>query len=336
MHKRFDARASSTAEQIAFAEKPSESVAKDGTRDLVTITFGTGDITGMYMLDKVCLGPESQLCCKANFVAATEESEEPFSIVPFDGILGLSLPQMAEGQSFSMMDDLMRSGALKENVFAVFFGNENEDSEISFGSYSVHHMSTPLLWVPVTVPGYWQVAMNDIAINDNATGICAGHDGGCQAAVDTGTSLLAGPSDVVVELVDKLGVAPDCSNIDDLPDIGFMIGNMTLNLSPEDYISRSSYRNECSIGIMSVDVPPPKGPLFILGDPFLKKYYTVYDQANLRVGFARARHRPAILDTPDVEDESLLSIAEGSGRRSRLLRGLHGRSHGHEGVANAW
>merc|ERR1719379_818463 len=39
-HKRFDAAASSTAVDIAFADKPDGAVDAGGDRDVVTITFG--------------------------------------------------------------------------------------------------------------------------------------------------------------------------------------------------------------------------------------------------------------------------------------------------------
>lgn len=47
----------------------------------------------------------------------------------------------------------------------------------------------------------------------------------------------------------------------------------------------------CSIGLMELDVPPPKGPVFVLGDPFLRRFVTVYDRKEPpRVGFAVAAH----------------------------------------------
>jgi len=284
-HKRYDASLSATSMQIAFADQPTTPVAPDGTRDVVTITFGTGEMSGVYVRDNVCFG--SVICAQGNLVAATEESDEPFSLVPFDGILGLSLPQMAEGPSFSILDRMVQSGAFEQPLFSVFFGNEGEQSEITFGKYEKSRMETALFWAPVTTPGYWQVEMEDITLGDQRLNLCSA-DKHCQVAVDTGTSLLAGPSNVVDTLVDKLSVADDCSNIKSLPDIGFIVQGHILNLKPEDYIAQSL--GGCSLGLMSLDIPPPKGPLFIFGDPFLRKYYTVYDRDKLRVGFAVAKH----------------------------------------------
>merc|ERR1719261_1748681 len=47
---------------------------------------------------------------------------------------------------------------------------------------------------------------------------------------------------------------------------------------------------DCSFSVMNLDVPPPKGPLFIFGDPFLRRFVTIYDKKGPRVGFAVAKH----------------------------------------------
>merc|ERR1719217_358697 len=118
-HKRFDSALSKLATQIAFADSPDKPVDKGGDRDVVTITFGTGEMSGVFVKDKICIG---SICAVGNVVTATEESDEPFSLVPFDGIFGLSLPQMSEGKRFNVFDDMVDAKVLKKNIFSVFFG----------------------------------------------------------------------------------------------------------------------------------------------------------------------------------------------------------------------
>merc|ERR1719420_290202 len=293
-HKRFDSQLSKNSVQIAFADQPDKPVEKNGgDRDVVTITFGTGEMSGVFVKDRICVG---SICTTGNFVAATEESDEPFSLVPFDGIFGLALPQMAEAAGFSVMDCMVHDKVLKSNIFSVFFGaDDNEDSEITFGEFREERIASSLFYAPVSTPGYWQVKMEDVTIDNQKQKLCSGKDG-CQVAVDTGTSLLAGPTEIVNSLIDRLSVADDCANYHRLPSLGFVVEGHVLNLLPDDYVDKSS--DGCSVALMSMDIPPPKGPLFIFGDPFLRKYYTVYDRQNLRVGFALAKHKvaPALLD----------------------------------------
>merc|ERR1719253_613425 len=126
--------------------------------------------------------------------------------------------------------------------------------------------------------------MEDITIGKEAKGICKD----CRVAVDTGTSQLAGPSDIVSSLSEQLDVKPGCENFDSLPDLGFVIGGQVLSLTPTEYVDKSS--SGCRLALMPLDMPPPNGPLFIFGIPFLQKYYSVYDWANSKVGFAVAKH----------------------------------------------
>jgi hypothetical protein len=246
------------------------------------ISFGTGDISGDYYKDKFCIA--ENLCTEVRFVAATAQSPEPFSETPFDGILGLGFKDLSMGEHFNIVDDLNDNGQLPQGTFAVFL-TDDSSSEITFGGYKPDQVASDIVWSKVVRESYWQVGVDDITFNNKETGLCPG---GCQVAVDTGTSMLAGPSDLIDKMTNKLNAKDDCSNFDELPTIGFKIKNKVLNLSPADYMDKSS--GDCSFSVMSLDVPPPKGPLFIFGDPFLRRFVTIYDRTGPRVGFAVAKH----------------------------------------------
>merc|ERR1719169_408368 len=192
--------------------------------------------------------------------------------------MGLGFKDLSMGDKFNIVDDL-----IPQSKFAVYL-TDDSSSEITFGGYKPESLASDIVWAPVTIQSYWQVKVEDITFNNKPTGLC---DGSCQVAVDTGTSMLAGPSDLVDKLSGKVGAKDDCSNFGSLPKLGFKIGDRVLNLSPDDYMDKSA--NDCSFSLMALDVPPPKGPLFIFGDPFLRRFVTVYDRSVPRVGFAMAK-----------------------------------------------
>lgn len=212
----------------------------------------------------------------------------PFANFRFDGLMGLGVSTLALDKTFSIISQFTENHALRDPVFSVFFSDqEGETSEVTFGGVVKDHMASELFWVPLTsMAGYWEVQIEEITLNGVRQGV--GKD--IRVAVDSGTSLLAGPSVVIKELLRRVDVNPDCSNFESLPKLGFIIGGRILSLTPDEYVRKPS-DTVCRFALMSLDFPPPSGPIFILGIPFLQKYYTVYDEPNRRVGFAAARHK---------------------------------------------
>lgn len=278
LHKRFNRAKSMTAKKIYC-----DGYNQDDTFSTIAISFGTGSVEGTCVEDSVCIG---DICSRTSFIASFQESAEPFTQFTFDGVLGLALTPMAQGPGFSFVNVVGHSQALRRPQFAVFMADsDDERSEITFGDLNEHHMDSGLLWAKVKPGvGYWEVQIQDITINNRPQQLCED----CRVAVDTGTSELAGPSDIIERLRNKLNVDPHCANFDVLPKLGFIISDHILNLDPHDYVDKTPV--SCMVSLMDLDVPPPNGPIFVFGIPFLQKFYTVYDNAEKRVGFAVAKH----------------------------------------------
>jgi len=158
----------------------------------VSITFGTGKVTGTFVRDKACLkGIEDDLgCATVNMVVANDMSDQPFSLFHFDGILGLGLEALSLGPGFSFFQQM----ALPVQRFSVFLARTDQgQSSISFGGHDERKAATGFSWVPVAKPelGYWQVQVHQVRIGETVLDECI--DGGCRAILDTGTSLLGAP-----------------------------------------------------------------------------------------------------------------------------------------------
>ncbi|XP_061085216.1 gastricsin-like [Conger conger] len=231
------------------------------------------------------------------FGLSTREPSQPFLYAKFDGILGLAYPAIASGGAMPVMDTMMRENLLQANIIAFYLSRDaQQGSELSFGGVDQSKYRGQINWTPVTAETYWQIGIDGFQVNNQETGWCSR---GCQAIVDTGTSMLTCPGQYLGYLMRSIGAqqgqygeySVDCSQVQNLPTLSFTMSGVNFQLPPSAYISekyQGGYQY-CTVAISPTYLSSQNGqPLWILGDVFLREYYSVYDRSNNRVGFAAA------------------------------------------------
>jgi hypothetical protein len=251
-----------------------------------SIQYGSGSLTGFVSEDDVTIG--NVTVSKQLFCEATDEPGLAFKIGKMDGIMGMAWQRIAVNGIKPPWYDVLASAGM-ENLFAFYLGKGNGDnSELTLGGTDSSHYTGEINYVPLSEEAYWMFTMDGFKIGnetmDNVTAIA-----------DTGTSLLAGPKDFITKVQQAIGGTPvgssgeytlDCSKLDSLPSLTITLAGKDYTLTGKDYAVQVS--GECLSGFMGIDLPAGNPVKFILGDVFLRKYYSIYDAGNKRMGFATA------------------------------------------------
>ncbi|KAJ3095549.1 hypothetical protein HDU97_006807 [Phlyctochytrium planicorne] len=258
-----------------------------------TTGYGSGEVTGRIISTRVAIGG----AVANNLLIGSSTVEKGFT--GSDGLVGLAFSQLSNiGEQVSgqtnFFDALGLSGS--QNQFGFYFSNsvDGDNGEVTFGGFNSEKIAGPITYVPLNSETYWQFSASDITFGAGST---TGRLGLTDAISDTGTSLIlldrasansinsaigAGPFDT------RQGIYPISCSTSGRPDVVFNIGSGTFTLPPSAYIIADG-SGGCISGITS-----PKANqnirVGIFGDIFLRRYYSIYDKTNSRVGFALAKH----------------------------------------------
>ncbi|KAF2147315.1 uncharacterized protein K452DRAFT_261722 [Aplosporella prunicola CBS 121167] len=275
LHNKYDSSASSTYN-------------KNGSS--FEIRYGSGSLSGFVSQDTFTIGDLTVK--KQDFAEATSEPGLAFAFGRFDGILGLGYDTISVNKIVPPFYNMVNEGKLDEPVFAFYLSdtnNEGSESVATFGGVDKSHYTGKLTKIPLRRKAYWEVDLDSITFGDataelDNTGVI----------LDTGTSLIALPSTLAELLNREIGAkrsfngqyTVDCDKRADLPDLTFTLTGHNFTISAYDYILE--VQGSCISAFMGMDFPEPAGPLAILGDAFLRKWYSVYDLGNNAVGLAKA------------------------------------------------
>ncbi|CAF4211326.1 unnamed protein product, partial [Adineta steineri] len=162
--------------------------------------------------------------------------------------------------------------------------------ELIFGGADTSKYTGAITYVNVSVQGYWQFNMNRITVGNIS--ICSSN---CSAIADTGTTLILGPTSNIRALNAALGATYErssgwyrvsCSSRTQqgFPNVTFTISGQTFTLSVLQYFL--IFQNGQNFVCYSVFNYSPLNNIWILGDYFLSRFYSIFDINQNRVGFA--------------------------------------------------
>jgi saccharopepsin len=252
------------------------------------IHYGSGSLTGFVSNDVMQIG---DLKIKGqDFAEATNEPGLAFAFGRFDGILGLGYDTISVNHMVPPFYQMVNQKLLDEPVFAFYLADAEGESEAVFGGVDKDHYTGKLEYIPLRRKAYWEVDLDAIAYGDEVAEM-----ENTGAILDTGTSLNVLPSALAELLNKEMGAKKgytgqytvDCAKRDSLPDITFTLAGSNYSLPASDYILEVS--GSCISTFQGMDFPAPTGPLVILGDAFLRRYYSVYDLGRNAVGLARSK-----------------------------------------------
>mmetsp|Transcript_26294 Transcript_26294/g.85085 ORF Transcript_26294/g.85085 Transcript_26294/m.85085 type:complete len:396 (-) Transcript_26294:492-1679(-) len=251
------------------------------------IEYGSGPVGGVYSRDDVAVGDiilENYLFAEVDDVSGLGVG---YRLGQFDGILGLAWGSISVDGVPTPLEAMIASKQLDENVFAFYLG-DGVPGELVFGGVDPAHYVGDFFYVPLSSTTYWQVTLDDLQVGDTSM------TGATKAIIDSGTSLLTGPSAEVAKIAKAIGAKAlgntgeyliDC-DANGAPDINVKLGGQSFALHLADYVIDDE--GQCLFAMMGMDIAPPAGPLWILGDVFMRAYYVKFDVDNKRVGIAKS------------------------------------------------
>ncbi|KAF7294004.1 Aspartic protease [Mycena kentingensis (nom. inval.)] len=271
-HTLYDTAASSTAVN---------------TTEPFFLQFGAGNATGFVFDDTLTVAGVTgtgQAIGAANHYSVEFEVDE----FPPDGLVGMAYPALSVFGEDPLFATLVNQGQV-----APLFGVKLADtgSELLLGGVNSALFTGAFRNVSLIEEDFYALDLQALAVNNRIVATA----NGVVAIVDTGTTLLIGDPQGIEILYSSIPGAKDASLVlgegfftvpcNRVPTVGIELGNSLFNVAPTIFNLGVLQGNDCVGGAVFVDGIP----FWVLGDVFLRNFYTVFDQGNSRVGFAALR-----------------------------------------------
>jgi hypothetical protein len=303
------------------------------------IMFGTAALAGPMGVDNFKIGPFTLK--DQDFGMIEEASGSTFLQMPLEGIVGLAFPAMSATKDgrLPFFDNVIKQGLLEHNEFAFYFSKDVEKSgnAIFWGGVDARAFEEEIRMFPVSQPFYWAVDLYAFHIGDEALNL----EGGLQERVrtrvrkqakyspvpastmpklilDTGTTYFTAGGTLYDQIRERLP-SGNCQDTAKYPSITYTLKDVSgrmYNLSiPSTEYMVSHTGSYCRLAFMELYVNEHYGPAMLLGEVFMRSYFTVYDRgngdpSNARVGFGKSKDSSELTSMFSPGNSGVLAEAE--------------------------
>lgn len=264
--------------------------------------FGSGDVTGLLTKDSLHVGPVTVK--NAGIAMVRNMSGEVFQDWPFHGILGLAFSGLSHGAP-TYLDEVVRQGCLASNEFAFYFNTDRaKPSVLLWGGVDEDLYHGPIHMFPVVEEYYWAIGLVDFKIGDESMLKTHGHVPK-SVIIDSGTTYFTAPETAHAWIASKVEAA-SCSEVSKYPAMTFVLKDAhgqehELRVSQNTYMVADQL-DICRPAWMQMTLEPPSGDEpFIIGEVFMRHFFTVFHRGDGTPGSARVGFAPAKLGkTPSL------------------------------------
>ncbi|CAI5719992.1 unnamed protein product [Hyaloperonospora brassicae] len=262
------------------------------------VQYGSGKVSGHFGQDVVHV---AQFRVRDASVGIVTIEEESMAKMRADGLLGLAFDGLSTFSHPPLFFALLAQYPELDAVFAFYLSPDpnTSGSELHVGGYDAELMQAlDATWQRTDVLPqfgqwtFWRIALHSVTVG-NHENACAR---GCVAFVDSGTSLIGIPGTLYLNFLYEVATFAQnrgcycgfvqygfqcflCAS-EDFPPLRIGVGNRHF------YVLDGADYTLC-VGVTCIVLVQPSGQdMWVLGDVFMKKFYSLYDVEKKQVGFA--------------------------------------------------
>lgn len=301
-----------------------------------SITYGSGEASGTLGEDTIQMAGFS---VSNQTFAVVDKVSSGLLTEPVSGLLGLAWQTIASSGATPFWQALVEGGAWDDPIMAFqltrYVDQAQAQAEEYGGSFTMGFANSSLYTGDIEYQSlvnnegtYWLLEISDLTVQGSSVTLTSGTNS--YAAIDTGTTLVGGPSDVIAEVYAQI---PDSQAgtgdydgyyiypCDTEVSVSIAFGGSSWSISSADFELAQLSRSQCLGAFFELDMSGSSSPSWIVGDTFLKNVYSVFRYEPAAVGFANLSSTATAMNgdldaevpTPTLGSVAAAITATGSG-----------------------